>query len=600
MQWELRLQFDMMSNPITAKGSTLAELLRDGFFNVPRHQRYYDWEDSHVKALLADLAEAASQGAPCHFLGSIMLIRSESEKKWEINDGQQRIITFSLICAYLCKSLHDRGPSTEENHILRVLFNLHEGHDNTLQDVDDLTPRVTPPRENKTDFNLLIRGYDVGANGKMIHAWNAITKFFENPQYQTLPWQKKMVNFMLNSVLVVRLEVHESLDKNAIFETLNYRGKHLDQVDLIKNYFLSFFSNDPTAARGDTVYEGFERIYENFPKVVSEYVRCYMQTKYGFINKEQFFRDTRNRFGHPKKGKPGEIFTLVNGLAKKENIEIFKTVRQKSASANVLHQLTIDAKKTKNRRKVDAYLLDLHEYTIARPIIFSLLYCYVYAPKNQKIERAKFVYRCLKLLASFVQRIAHVGNFRPSLYEEKFADLAMSISKNKCTSAKQFLDNIQTYDHAEIINDARYIEQMKTRFSSQSSIKKSSYILKKIIEHEAQGTIINDEQISIEHILPKSDEHNSKPAWAQKFNQDDRDRFTHCLGNLTLLSKNDNSPKASDNESFAAKKKIYAKSSYQLTKDICAHAAWTPRIVQNRQAKLAKIAAKQIWDFGGL
>ena len=597
MQWELRLQFEIVLNPITAKGSTLAELLRDGVFNVPRHQRYYDWDDSHVKALLADLAEAASQGAPCHFLGSIMLIRSESEEKWEINDGQQRIITFSLICAYLCKIFHDRGMSTQENHILRVLFDLHEGHNKNLQDADDLSPRVTPPRENKTNFNLLIRGHDVGANGKMILAWDAITKFFENPQYQTLSWQKKALDFMLNSVLVVRLEVDESLDVNAIFETLNYRGKHLDQVDLIKNYFLSFFSSDLTTARGDTVYEGFERIYENFPKVVSEYARCYMQTKYGFINKEQFFRDTRNRFGHPKKGKSKKVFKLVNGLAKKENIEIFKTVRQKSASADVLHQLTIDAKKTKNRRKVDAYLLDLHDYTIARPIIFSLLCSYVYADKGQKKAKAKFVYASLKLLASFVQRITHVGNFRPSLYEGKFADLAMSISKNECTTAQQFLDNLKTYDNAEIITDARYIEQMKTRFYSQSSIKKSSYILKKIIEHEAQGTIINDDQVSVEHILPKSDEHNFKPAWAQKFNQDERDRFTHCLGNLTLLSKNDNSPKASDNESFVAKKKIYAKSSYQLTKDICVHAEWTPRIVQNRQAKLAKIAAKQIWDF---
>ena len=599
MQWEPRLQFEIMSNLITAEESTLADLLRCGFFNVPRHQRYYDWEDSHVKALLDDLAEAASHSIPCHFLGSIMLIKNGSEEEWEINDGQQRIITFSLICAYLCKSFHDRGSSTQENQILRVLFGLREGHNKTLQDANDLLPRVTPPRENKMNFNLLIRGHDVGANGKMILAWNAIAKFFENPQYQNLSWQKKLLNFMLNKVLVVRLEVDESLDSNAIFETLNYRGKYLDQVDLIKNYFLSFFSSNETTARGDTVYEGFERVYENFSgKVVSEYVRCYMQAKYGFINKEQFFRDTRNRFGNPKKEKSDKVYKLVNDLAKNENIQIFKTIRQKSSSTDVLHQLTIDAKKTNNRRKVDAYLLDLHEYTITRPLIFSLLCRYVYAPKNKKKIKAKFVYNCIKILASFVQRTTHVGNFKPSLYEEKFADLAKSISENKCTTAQQFLNDIKTYDNAEIIDDARYIEQMKTRFYSQASIKKSSYILKKIVEHEAQGVIINDDQVSVEHILPKSDEHNSKPAWAEKFDQNDVNILVHCLGNLTLLSKKDNSPKASDNESFAAKKKIYANSSYQLTKDICVHAEWTPQIVQNRQAKLAKIAAKKIWDFG--
>lgn len=585
-----------MSELIKAEASTLAGLLRQGCFNVPRHQRYYDWEGNHVTMLLDDLAESISQNSPCHFLGSIMLIKSAAKNKWEINDGQQRIITFSLICAYLCRIFHDQGLSSEVNHIIRILFSVQEAHNNTLQDADNLSPRVTPPRDNKTNFNNLIRGRDVGANGKMVLAWRNIVSFFEQAEHQKPEWRKKILNFMLNNVFVVRLEVDKSLDENAIFETLNYRGKHLDQVDLIKNYFLSFFSNAP--AQSDTVYDNLEKIYASFPdKVAAEYARCCMQAKYGFINKEQFFRKTKNRFGNTNKGKSKEVFELVNDLSKKEKIQIFKTFWRKSSNQEFLQRLTQDARKVNNKRKIDDYLLDLHDYKITRPLTFALLCRYSSASQNNKIWSAKFVYDCVKLLSSFVQRVTHIGNFRPSVYEAKFADLAKIISDGSCTTPEQFFDYLKTYDNAAVIDDTHYIEQIKTRFYSHKSITKSGYILRKIVEHQEKGVRIDGDQVSVEHILPRSNEHNSKSSWTSTFDQNDRDRFVHCLGNLTLLSRKDNSPKAGDNESFSVKKKIYATSSYQVTRDICQYTEWTPKAIKRRQSELAKIAAKQIWNF---
>ncbi|WP_423910864.1 HNH endonuclease family protein [Candidatus Spongiihabitans sp.] len=322
-----------------------------------------------------------------------------------------------------------------------------------------------------------------------------------------------------------------------------------------------------------------------------------MQAKYGFINKEQFFRKTKNRFGNTNKGKSGEVFDLVSDLSKKEKIQIFRTFWRKSSNQEFLQQLTQDAKKMNNKRKIDDYLLDLHDYKIARPLIFALFCHYASAPQENKIGSAKFVYDCVKLLSSFVQRVTHIGNFRPSVYEAKFADLAEIISDGSCTTSEQFFDYLKTYDNAGVIDDTDYIEQMGTRFYSQKSITKSGYILRKIVEYQEKGVRIDNDQVSVEHILPRSNEHNSKNSWASKFDQNDRDRFVHCLGNLTLISKKDNSPKAKDNESFSAKKKIYAMSSYQLTKDICQHTEWTPKAVKHRQSKIAKIAAKQIWHF---
>lgn len=588
-----------MNELIKAKETELAELLREGFFNVPWHQRYYDWEKDHVEALLDDLAEAVNQNRSCHFLGSIMLIKNDTKNRWEINDGQQRIITFSLICAYLCRTFHEQGYSREENLILGILFKLKVSHNKTLQEAESLSPRVTPPKNNKTHFNNLIRGQDIGTNGKMVLAWKSIVSFFDKTEHQDLVWRKKILDFMLSKVLVIRLEVNESLDSNAIFETLNYRGKRLEQVDLIKNYFLSFFTDDSELAQCDTMYDSFEKIYGSFSaKFVSEYVRCYMQSKYGFIRKEQFFRETKKRFGSASnKGKSKEVFDLVTNLAKKERIQIFKTFLRKSANQEFLQQLTTDAGKTKNNRKISDYLLDLHDYSITRPLMFVLFCRYSDASENKKRTSARLVYSCAKLLSSFVQRITHIIDFRPSVYEEKFAYLANEISSGSCSTDKHFFKYLKSYDNAEIVDDTHYIEQVATRFYSKKSLKKTGHILRKIVEYQEKGIRIDVDQVSIEHVLPNSNQHYLEGDWATGFGQKDRDRLVHSLGNLTLLSKKENSPKAEDNESFSAKKKIYEKSSYGLTRDICNHEEWTPKVVEQRQRELAKIAAKQIWNF---
>ncbi len=83
-----------MPKLIKAEESTLAELLRDGFFNVPRHQRYYDWEGGHVTMLLDDLDEAVSQDSPCHFLGSIMLIKNGAEKNGKLTMVNKGLLHF--------------------------------------------------------------------------------------------------------------------------------------------------------------------------------------------------------------------------------------------------------------------------------------------------------------------------------------------------------------------------------------------------------------------------------------------------------------------------------------------------------------------------
>ena len=216
---------------------------------------------------------------------------------------------------------------------------------------------------------------------------------------------------------------------------------------------------------------------------------------------------------------------------------------------------------------------------------------YLCQPQKQT---AKFVYSCMKILSSFMQRVAHVsGAFKPSEYEEKFANLGRDVYSKQCNIADSFFAKIQSCDINKIINDNTYIDLMSNAFN-QTSANKYKYILQQIAECQQKGLTINNEgQCSVEHILPKGKEHCK--GW--NFSIDDHSKLAHCLGNLTLLYTKERGNKENDNKNFLIKKELYKKSDFVMTKELCDNEKWTADFIKQRQSKLAKIACKEIWNF---
>ena len=119
---------------VSAEASVLSYLLYRGQFEVPWHQRYYDWTTEEVQQLLEDIDEAIRAERRCYFLGAVMLVeRPNAPATWEINDGQQRIVTFSLMCARLSRIFSNGEDARREALALRVLFLLDENHTQTLE-----------------------------------------------------------------------------------------------------------------------------------------------------------------------------------------------------------------------------------------------------------------------------------------------------------------------------------------------------------------------------------------------------------------------------------------------------------------------------------
>ena len=272
---------------INTKPMVFSHLFHAGRFAVPWHQRRYDWTKDHVRDLLDDVDEAIKENRKCYFLGAIMLVRKDA-KVWEVNDGQQRMVTVSLICACLSRLFHGANEQIYENHALRVLFDIDVNSTARLPAADELEPRLTPPRDDKTRYNLMIRGNSIGTNGKLTDAWQVIDHFVFGMGIEN---SKRFMDFLLNKIEVACLYIPDDVDPNSVYETLNCRGKQLEDLDLIRNYLYSHFNAEEEQSRRDTVHDNLENIRAQLrtDTRAGEYARCYFQCKYGFLPKNSFY-----------------------------------------------------------------------------------------------------------------------------------------------------------------------------------------------------------------------------------------------------------------------------------------------------------------------
>lgn len=588
---------------VHAEASVLSRLFYKGLFQVPWHQRYYDWKKEHVAELLQDLDEAYREQRRCYFLGAIMLVE-ESEGVWEINDGQQRMVTFSLICGRLLRMFCNGVDTRLEAYALRILFDLDENHTRTLSDADDLTPRLSPPRNDKSRYNLLIRSKDIGPNGNLTEAWSEVNAHFLSMDASKA---RGFFDFILNRLEVACLYVPRELEPSSVFETLNARGKPLSGLDLVRNHFYSFFSSEDLKARRETVHDNLESLRSQLPaeSKSAEYLRCFLQCKYGFLRKDRFYREMKAKIkadcgGLLTPGSPDYVFDLVEECSRKDRVELFRVISAPSENDHLIEQFTLDSTKSRSPRKdkstsprkLFAFLSDLKAYTITQPIVFALLIHYLRENDGRKkASVARRVHDRLELLTSFVMRTALVATkFEPSQFESAFSALAQQIMAAESLDSVPFAEVLIEGDEHSIFDDSVFIDKMKHAVIRQTT-KARRFLLGLAYYQQPDSTVINERRYTIEHILPRSETHLS--GWPN-FDQRGHSDYVSRIGNLTLLGNADNKPGAASNRSFSRKKDIYQNSAISLTREIAQATDWSAEEIEMRQARLATLAA-EVW-----
>ena len=584
---------------IKSDPSLLSYLFHKGRFEVPWHQRYYDWMNENVAELLQDIDEAFREDRKCYFLGTIILVEKLGNV-WEINDGQQRMVTFSLICARLARIFCDGVDTRSEAIALRILFDISETHTYRLSESDDLVPRLTPPYNDKSRYNLMIRGKNIGTNGKLTAAWKEIDKYFLSMDAAKA---KQIFYFIIDKLEIVYLTILEELDPNSIFETLNARGKPLGELDLIRNHIYSFFSSSEEKARRDTVHDSLERLRVQLREDKKEanaleYMRCCLQCRYGFLPDRSFYRETKEKIKadciRSSTSGADYVFELVEDTSCSDKVEVFHVISNPSENDSLIEYFLRDSNQGGKSRNLFVFLRELRKYTVTRPIVFALMNHYTQEKDGRKKKRiAKFVHTRMKLLTSFVIRTAFVAQkFEPSHFESEFSDLAQKIMFAETLDSIPFARVLRDRDEHGVFDDSSFIEKIK-QATVRDNTKAKRFFLGLVYQQQPDIIAVNETRYTVEHILPKSDTHLS--GWPN-FDQREHADNAFLFGNLTLLGGTDNKPGNAANSSFSRKKEIYKNSAISLTRDIAKISDWSPVEIHKRQNELVKLAAK-VWDL---
>ena len=121
------------------------ELIGNGnSYNVPRFQRDYAWEQENWEDLWSDIESLADENY--HYMGYIVLQKT-NDHEYEIIDGQQRIVTLSLLVLAGMRKIKDMAENDidkdDNEKRLTALSDKFVGYLNT----------VTLRRKNKLSLN---------------------------------------------------------------------------------------------------------------------------------------------------------------------------------------------------------------------------------------------------------------------------------------------------------------------------------------------------------------------------------------------------------------------------------------------------------------
>ena len=578
---------------IASKVYLVSEILYSGCFEVPWYQRYYDWNREQVSELLSDLKDALDTNKICYFLGSIMLVNLSEGAPRRINDGQQRLITLSLLIAAICRRFarrpRDRG---RETLALRALFDRPENQVSQLSNAPKYQPRIEPPRNDKSKYFQVIRGHDIGTNGLLTVAWNVINIFIQAMGRSTL---EKFFDFLMNNVEVSVLDIPSDIDANSVFEALNARGKGLDDIDLIRNCLYSYFSEIDDTARRETVHrylEGTRIIGRNATKV-QEYFRCYLQCQYGYLKKTRFYREARTHIEmRAGRRNPSDyVFKLVSGLCRPDSVELFRTVTSSRPSSSLERRLP----PTSGKRNLTVLLRELRGYSVSYPLVFALLHRFIAESKSDEKRKAgRVVVRSLKNLASFIMRTAFVApKFEPSNFEAAFSNCAKVVFEGSDLASLDILDELERNDELGVINNGNFIRRM-SMVEFRDKKRALRYLFGINARDQIGSEVLIEDRCTVEHVLPQSEAH--WEGWSD-FKGMVEENWVYRTGNLLVLPKGENRSSAEYNRNFAAKKRAFSESTLLMPRSVAEeYDEWTPKTVDERSYTLARKAAAT-WKF---
>lgn len=567
-----------MNNKVNfdTSNKSFSEIIGNGKrYTVPKYQRDYSWDREQWEDLWADIQEIRKldkQDREEHYMGYLVLQRSDIDQ-YKIIDGQQRMTTLSLLILAALQILQKSNDEDDEKRIellkhkfistqsassLREAFKLELNRNCDTYYRNDLASLDNSPRK---------RGLK-----RTEHQLRKAKEYFEK-ELSALKVDGKTLgslieNIVSNYLLFTVITVGDDVNAYKVFETLNARGVQLSTPDLLKNYIFSII--DPKYEDVDLIERQEELWSQILDDLGSEdfatFLRTFWNARNPLVTKTRLYKVIKGKVCAPEDG-----IELLRNLAKASSIY--------AALRNPEDELWRDVSDSKAKRRIRDCLYMLRTFNIVLPYGILL---------NARLQFSDGDFgKICKYMNAFCVRYHVICNRPSNDIEQVYNRIARLIMESHdLGSAKGELLN-------HLPNDEEFINHFSDKtLSTTQSMKKAGYLLGSIENHltPQNSSPIPNPHWTVEHILPKR-AYNTEASWREAFG-DLLEQQIHRIGNLTLLSSNDN--QSVDGKAFSEKKIVFEASGIKISELITEYEDWNPDTVSAHQRKLATYAA-QIW-----
>ena len=559
---------------------------------IPKYQREYAWKREQVEELLNDLLEN-QEG---YFLGTILCVNKTTDTVegsiLEIIDGQQRLITISLLYAAIYKRYSEMNNNDDEFKAEKVNLKnrlMSKYKKNQIKLI------LSSQNNNFEDYKAILNEIGIYkdsvfkkpaklGNRRLYKTYNYILKRLSSMSDDEIKSFLDKINF----AVIVKIEVSNYSDAYTLFESLNNRGLPLSAMDLIKNKLLSEIDKRHKMGKSnidiDDAFELWKKITENIED---------------YNIQERFLRQYYNAFRYDNKIKIKNFPRATKSVL----IKIYERLIEKDPEF-ILNEL-VSKSEIYNRfispnpnDELYYNLLDLL-HVGAAPSYTLLLYLF------SNYNDTKFLKEVVKFLVKYFVR-RNITDF-PATRDldrifiglvdacENSGKIDVNFIVSYLTKPERFAD-IETFKN-KLLGDIYTDNTAMARF-----------ILCKIEESHMTKETWKDLWIknknnkyvwTIEHIFPEG--HNIPRDWIQIIANGDeekakklQEKCVHKLGNLTLTAYN----KKLSNFSFIRKRDrkddqgnhIGYKNGLYLNRKLAGKNKWTILDIEERTKELVRSA----------
>lgn len=236
----------IQNKKIVAKEYPLKDILSNNKYSIDYFQREYRWQKENIDQLIDDLYNAfRADYRPEHstkdvanyatyFMGSIVVI-AKDDASMSIIDGQQRVTSLTLLLIYLYHAMGVAKGAILQNMIFsdsygEKSFNIQVPERKDCLDGLYNNNEYTPKETDEDSVRCMADRYnDIKEN------------FPEDLQGQSL---ESFMYWVINNIVIVKIEAYSEENAYTIFETMNDRGLNLTNSDMLKGFILSKFQDD--------------------------------------------------------------------------------------------------------------------------------------------------------------------------------------------------------------------------------------------------------------------------------------------------------------------------------------------------------------------